>query len=370
MKILSIGLDKWLWKKDSKTLKRIKEYSQMVDETHIVVHTPKWFSPKKIWTNIFLYPTNSPSKLTFIRDAFRVAKKIIETKKLKPQNTIITTQDPFETGVVGVLLKKKFKLGLNIQDHGNFFESKYRKKETILNLFRYQIGKIILRMVDSIRVVSQKEQIFLKNKNHRNIIKVPVFTCIPPHLPEYKEKNEKAFTILMLSRLVKQKNIPFAIKSLEKTLKENSNITLKIVGKGPEKKKIINLVHKLWLKKSVVFEDRTNNIAKEYLNANVFLLSSNYEGWGRTVIEAAIYNLPVIMTDTGCAWDFLIDGYNGIVTEINNKKELEKAITKMYENSKFRITCTQNNTPQLHKLPNKEETLDLYMKSWELALAK
>src|SRR4051812_23232359 len=113
MKVLSIGMDKKLFVDGSDVLSRSIGYAEKMEELHIVVFALEkaGYVEKKIG-NLFIYPTNSKSRFKYISDAKKIGQKIIQKNS---GDWIITTQDPFETGLVGYKLKKKLNLPLQIQ---------------------------------------------------------------------------------------------------------------------------------------------------------------------------------------------------------------------------------------------------------------
>jgi 1,2-diacylglycerol 3-alpha-glucosyltransferase len=97
---------------------------------------------------------------------------------------------------------------------------------------------------------------------------------------------------LIVARLVKAKNIDFIIRIFEKL--DGYNIKLIIVGEGPEKKHLVKLVDKLQLTEKIEFKNYTTNPIKYYQSSDVFIMSSNYEAFGFTILEAMSVGLPIL----------------------------------------------------------------------------
>ena len=116
MKIISIGTDRKLFEENSVVRQRQIEYGKFFDEMHIVVFTTRvmnYESRIKLSENVFVYSTNFRNKLFYLTDTLKISKKIIGNSK----DFVVSTQDPFETGLVGALLKLFFDLPLHVQVH-------------------------------------------------------------------------------------------------------------------------------------------------------------------------------------------------------------------------------------------------------------
>src|SRR3989338_2428029 len=123
MKILSIGSERNLFVKDSEAQKRIKEYGKLFEELHIIVfrkydaNDANKMRMIRIGDNIWVYPTNSKFKFFYPWDAYQIAKSLVVSCRL----SVITAQDPFESGLVGWLLKIRFRIPLQLQVHTDIF---------------------------------------------------------------------------------------------------------------------------------------------------------------------------------------------------------------------------------------------------------
>ena len=377
MRILSISLDKTIPTKDSSAFKRMRTYASLTDEMHIICLTLGKTAKELRDENLFIYPTNSKRLINFVADAYNIGKAVIKKNNLNTKDSVITTQDPFETGLVGYLLKRKFGLGLNIQDHGNVFESNYWWKESVFNFFRYFLGKILIKKADSIRTVSLREKKYIEKiikHAYEKIINFPIFTDhekIAEYKPSFDIKQEYPgfdFYILTICRLEKVKNIPLLLNSFSRIIKEFPRILLVIVGEGSQKEKIAEMISFKNLEKNVIIKEWTDDPISYYKKTDLFVLTSFSEGWGLTVIEAAASKCPIIMTDTGCANEFIFNEKNGWITKINDADELFRAMKDAIMHEQKRLIFSQAAFSDLENMPSKEQTLIKLKKSWEIAL--
>lgn len=102
---------------------------------------------------------------------------------------------------------------------------------------------------------------------------------------------------LHVGRFVQQKNHAFLINIFEKYLKYDSNATLILIGEGPLKNKIKEIIKNKGLEKNVLIMPVIKEIEKYYSVADVLLLPSLFEGMPNVVVEAQCSGLPCIVSD-------------------------------------------------------------------------
>ena len=119
--------------------------------------------------------------------------------------------------------------------------------------------------------------------------------------------------LLVVSRLVSQKNIDSIIKAVK--VMENENIILNIVGDGSEINNLKLLVKKYELDKQINFIGKIENTKlNEYLkNADIFIQASNYEGLPHSILEAMNFEIPILSTDVGGCSVLLNKGERGYI---------------------------------------------------------
>lgn len=109
----------------------------------------------------------------------------------------------------------------------------------------------------------------------------------------------------------------------------NREWKLDIVGEGPEEELYRELIAKYHLENRIEIHPFTNNVQTFYSNAQIYVLSSRWEGFGLVLVEAMAHGLPVISSDLPTSkeimGDFGIYFKNGDIQDL--AKRLEEATT-------------------------------------------
>src|SRR5690606_10213044 len=116
---------------------------------------------------VHAHPTASASRFLYGWDAIRIARSL-------PRPDVITVQDPFETGFVGIILSVLLRAPLHVQIHTDFL-SPYFGSVSLFNRVRAAIAGIALNRAKRIRVVSERIKRSLEEKYQ---LKAPV-TVLP-----------------------------------------------------------------------------------------------------------------------------------------------------------------------------------------------
>lgn len=331
MNILSIGSDRKVFQQGSAVRSRLLEYGRCVGELHVIVFAKKslGFKDESFPSNIFLYPANSYTKVGYL---WAAVKKGIVLNRKGVVVDVVTTQDPFEAGFVGLVLSRIIGAKLHVQIHTDFM-SPYFANESLVNRLRVYLAKYILRNADAVRVVSERVK-----KSIEGIIRVGTPVAVVPIFSEQRDtgssirnlkKDYPQFEkhILMASRLTPEKNILLALRAMKEIIVKHPKVGLVIVGSGPEEINLKSFVGKNNLTGNVFFEGWSENLTPYYESADLFLLTSNYEGYGMTVVEALSSGCPVVMTDVGCAGEVLRHRENGLVVPVGDTGALVRALT-------------------------------------------
>ncbi len=307
---IMISTDNMIFNERSAVRARMIEYAKSYKEMHIIVFSKIKF----ISENCTIYSTNSFSKFNYIKNAYKIGKKILKNVD-KSEKLLISCQDPFETGLAG---KKIASLRNNsellLQIHTDLFSpyftsNKIGFKNAVLNRIRLFISKFTLSHAQVIRVVSIKiaESLVLQGIAKDKIIVKPIRVdenTIKNSLPSFNlhEKFPQfKKIILMVSRLESEKNIEMAIEAMKIVNSKINDAGLIIVGSGRSINKLKKITNKLDLNQKVIFEGWQTDTISYYRGCDIVLVTSWYEGYGMVIKEAQIVGKKIVSTDVGIA---------------------------------------------------------------------
>lgn len=325
MKLISLGMGQKIFEENSAVRQRQIEYGKYFEEIHIIVFTPNdsKFQEQKLSDNIFLYPSRSNIRIFYFFDYFRIIRKLF---KNSPNDYVISCQDPFEIGMVGALVKLFYDLPLHIQIHTDLGH-KYFKESSPLNKIRFMMAEFTLKYSDRVRVVSERIRKSVEAFS-KNIDVLPIKMEISQG-QSFEIEKPFPFTLIMVCRLEKEKNIETVLKAIKNL--DNKNIGLCLVGDGSEKNNIQKMAQNMGILEQIYFAGWQDNLTPYYKMADVFVSASLYEGYGVSTIEAAYYGLPLILSDTGIAGDIFRNN-SAFICDAKDAGCFSENISKIYNN--------------------------------------
>lgn len=136
--------------------------------------------------------------------------------------------------------------------------------------------------------------------------------------------------IVAAGRLTKQKNYKMMIDAIGLVLPEYADVSLEIYGAGEQEEELASYIKAQGLEPNVKLMGRSNALYRVYQNADLYLMSSDYEGMPNALAEAMAVGLPCISTDckTGPR-DLIDDGENGYLVPCGDAQVLAKTITQV-----------------------------------------
>ena len=312
------------------------EYAERIGHLHMVVYSPlaSDLHTTKLSDHLTVYPTRSRTRLNFVLDAVRIGAEVCREH---PVN-VITTQDPFTTGLAGWWLKRQFKIPLDVQNHSDFFDNRYWIAERPLRYGVFNaLGKWIVKRGDTHRVLNEIEKAKVVglgiDADRVVVLSTPVrlgrFT--PDAAPGEATALRKSLgippdapTLLWVGRPGPVKRVEMLVDAFASVHKQRPDARLILVGDFAARDDIREQVVQLNLNEAVCFpgEIAHDELPAYYRLADLYVHSSVYEGLGKVLIEAAACGVPSVSTHTAGAAAIIIDGETGILTPLHDIEKM------------------------------------------------
>ena len=215
------------------------------------------------------------------------------------------------------------------------YKSTVRRISTLIKIF---IG---YRLLSHIVAVSNgvardlESRLFLKNdivKTIYNPIDIEeIQTKAQQSLPtEYQFFENIPYTV-MVGRLHEQKNYPLALEAFKKVSTQRPELHLVILGQGSEEEVIKKQIEYLGLQEKVHLLGFQNNPFVFIKYAELFMLSSSWEGFGNVLVESMALGVPVVSTDCPSGPAEILDyGKYGVLVPVNDSDTLAEVIIQTH----------------------------------------
>jgi GalNAc-alpha-(1->4)-GalNAc-alpha-(1->3)-diNAcBac-PP-undecaprenol alpha-1,4-N-acetyl-D-galactosaminyltransferase len=182
------------------------------------------------------------------------------------------------------------------------------------------------------------------------------------NLPKGVDPNAK--WVMAMGRLDYQKNFELLLSAFHKLVDKHPDWQLLIFGEGLLRQKLEVMVENLGLTNQVLLPGVTNHAISILKRANLFVLSSRFEGLPLVLLEALACGLPIISTDCPSGpREVIQDGINGVLVPSEDISALAKAMDYLMSNEVERKRLAEN-APEA----SRRFSLDTVTEKWELLL--
>ena len=345
--MISIG-DNILSNPVGDALPRQKKYAKTLGHIEMIVYSPKSHNLQaKHYDNLSIYPTMSLNMITFVYDVMKIVKEIIKKRAID----VITTQDPFGTALAGYLIKRKYNVPLHIQNHSCFLDNQQwiAEKPLLFTLFN-KLSYFTLKKADRLRVVNRNEKqkyidILGIEADKIDVAPVPINIEFWQEEPTKEEKDkflnkyniDKSKPIISWAgRPVKVKNLPYLFKSVSK-IKQKMEVTFLIAG---------DMSNSVWDLKELEEEFHIkprylgllthSELKTMYYLTDIYLHSSNYEGFGLVVSDAQACGTIVVSRYTAGTSDIIDNEKSGYLVSDNEDEFSSKVIELLEDGEKLK----------------------------------
>lgn len=149
---------------------------------------------------------------------------------------------------------------------------------------------------------------------------------------EPEGKKLDMFTIINVGRFQPQKNHMLMLKVFKRIHDVKPNTQLVLVGDGELHDQLKLYVDQNNLTQSVKFKGIISTVSEELSKADIYLMTSDWEGLPLSVLEAMAAGLPIIATKAGGVIDIVCNGKNGFLHNIGDEQGLVKSLLELINN--------------------------------------
>jgi glycosyltransferase involved in cell wall biosynthesis len=203
-----------------------------------------------------------------------------------------------------------------------FRRSFYRILETL-------IGFISHRVI----VVSNYGKNFAVNLKVLNPSKIQMISygvIDPGTQRDYSSVEKNILKFIMVAGFREQKDHETLFNALYELKDEDWEISL--VGDGPLLNYFLSKSKELGIESKCNFVGAISDVSEYYLNHDIKILSTNWEGLPISILEALSFGMPVVATDVAGIKEEVIDNVNGILVEQKSHLQLKNALKYLLDN--------------------------------------
>lgn len=216
------------------------------------------------------------------------------------------------------------------------------------------IEKFVLKHIDRVIAVDEDIKRYYLQKFpwlKKKIVVIPTGIQTDEFKPIEKSKVRQIYGFKNNDKIIlyagrfeeKQKNLSLLLQSFKLVKEEVKNSKLVLVGNGKGRQMLDNLIKELDLKDVVFMGVVERKKLPEIINcADVFALSSNYEGSPNVVKEALACGVPVVSTNVGDVHKIIKNGENGYIVERDKYLMANGLIKAISDHGFFKGNCIKS----------------------------
>jgi glycosyltransferase involved in cell wall biosynthesis len=273
-------------------------------------------------------PTSNPAKKYFnhLEVTFRSYQKALQILK-KQKIDIIHHMLPAvynQTFDVLALLKANKKQPLVFGPTSAHVYPRPFDEKMLQEITGYLHRKTVQHCDRLITISDQVKTYYTKWFDPEKICTIPLGVDTQVFSPQELDKQDEDNEILFAGYLYKLKGVEYLIKAVHLANKQGTPVKLRIVGDGPDKKRLTELVEALHMEGLVTFEGLVSHtlMPRYYRQCDVFCFPTLGEPFGKVVIEAMACAKPVIASNIGGPAEIIEDNRTGLLVPAADSRSL------------------------------------------------
>ena len=232
------------------------------------------------------------------------------------------------------------------------------RTELVLDLFKPDengISRWVSKDSDVIAISESVKNYLIENREVSTSTKVHVV-----HYGFIRKKSDKSCSqvshdlnkskpflrIGTISRLAKQKNLPLLLDLAKILRDEEVPFSLSILGTGPEELNLKGSISGMRLGDTVNLLGRRDDVYPFLQELDIFILTSNYEGFGLVLLEAMDCQIPIVASNISAIPEVLGREHPGLF-EPGNVESLKEKVDLIRKNNVEKTRCLKIQSQRL-----------------------
>ncbi|MFM0551139.1 glycosyltransferase family 4 protein [Paraburkholderia sediminicola] len=199
-------------------------------------------------------------------------------------------------------------------------------------------------LADKVVALTQKSKVWLQdNCNCKAVTVIPNSISLPipvvePVVPPQQVVGAGRRVLLAAGRMAEQKGFDILIDSFGRIASDFPAWDLVILGDGDDRRSLVEQVAAAGLNERVLLPGQVGNMPDWYERADLYVLSSRFEGFSMTIVEAMASGCAVVSFDCDAGpGDIITHGHDGLlVREVGDPQELANALSTLMSDDETR----------------------------------